>query len=216
MSRYVGARYVPVPMGDWDNSVNYEPLSMVTVEGDTYISKKYVPAGIAVSNTAYWAKMSVFSQQLARISMLYTEMAGQITDVIGDVDSIEDDIDTLQADVGTWLEHRSDTVATNSKMKETSAWFHTFNVVATKQLNSGATGQVEIDVSSYLTDGDISYYMIGVAGFQVNGDDYVAGIELSNNSKLVRVHLHNNTDQAHEVGATVTVQCINRHLIPTA
>lgn len=209
MSRYVGARYVPVPMGDWDNSVNYEPLSMVTVEGDTYISKKYVPAGIGVSNTSYWAKMSVFSQQLARISMLYTEMAGQITDIIGDVD-------TLQTDVGTWLENRTDTVIGNNKMKETSSWFHTFNVVATKQLNSGATGQVEVDVTTYLTDGDISYYMIGVAGFQVNGDDYVAGVELNNNSKLVRVHLHNNTDQAHEVGATVTVQCINRHLIPTA
>lgn len=207
-NRYIGARYVPIFAGDWDNTQEYEPLTIVSYQGDSYTSRGYVPTGIAITNTQYWAKTGDFNQQVANL-----QSSLQLTD--GRVQDIEGDVHDLEQDVESWLDNRTDTVIGNNKMKETSAWFHTFNVVATKQLNSGATGQVEVDVTSYLTDGDISYYMIGVAGFQVNGDDYIAGVELNNNSKLVRVHLHNNTDQAHEVGGTVTVQCINRHLIPT-
>ena len=56
MSRYVGARYVPVLGGQWDNSLTYEPLVMVQYLGDTYTSRKYVPAGTALTNTEYWVK----------------------------------------------------------------------------------------------------------------------------------------------------------------
>lgn len=65
MSRYVGARYVPVLGGDWDNTLAYEPLVMVQYLGDTYTSRKYVPAGTALTNTEYWVKTANFNQQLA-------------------------------------------------------------------------------------------------------------------------------------------------------
>ena len=65
MSRYVGARYVPVLGGEWDNTLAYEPLVMVQYLGDTYTSRKYVPAGTALTNTEYWVKTADFNQQLA-------------------------------------------------------------------------------------------------------------------------------------------------------
>lgn len=53
---YVGARYVP-KFEDYNASSTYEPLTMVVSGGSIYISKQYVPAGISISNTNYWAKM---------------------------------------------------------------------------------------------------------------------------------------------------------------
>ena len=83
MSRYVGARYVPINAGAWDNTREYEPLTMVQYEGDTYTSKIYVPVGIAITNTTYWVKTGNFNQQIAN-------MQQQIRTVVADtIDSIE-------------------------------------------------------------------------------------------------------------------------------
>jgi hypothetical protein len=58
---YVGMRYVPVfaEPSQWDNSRQYENLMMVTNEGETYISKEFVPTGVELTNEDYWVKISV-------------------------------------------------------------------------------------------------------------------------------------------------------------
>ena len=83
MSRYVGARYVPVLAGAWDNTHPYEPLTIVQYAGDSYTSKKYVPANIAITNTEYWVKTADFNQQVAN-------MQQQIETVVADtIDSTD-------------------------------------------------------------------------------------------------------------------------------
>lgn len=61
---YIGARYVPLVMGAWSATVNYEPLSIVTFEGNSYTSKTFVPAGTPVSNETYWAATGNFNSQV--------------------------------------------------------------------------------------------------------------------------------------------------------
>lgn len=58
---YVGMRYVPVfaDPPQWDISRQFENLTMVTADGETYISKKLVPTGVAITNEEYWVKISV-------------------------------------------------------------------------------------------------------------------------------------------------------------
>lgn len=58
---YIGMRYVPVfaEPSQWDISRQYENLMMVTNEGETYISKEFVPTGIELTNENYWVKISV-------------------------------------------------------------------------------------------------------------------------------------------------------------
>lgn len=58
---YVGMRYVPVfaEPSQWDISRQYENLMMVTNEGETYISKEFVPTGVELTNEDYWVKISV-------------------------------------------------------------------------------------------------------------------------------------------------------------
>ena len=54
---YVGFRYVPLFCGVWDNSKEYEALSVVTHNDGGYTSNKPVPAGIepGTDNGEYWA-----------------------------------------------------------------------------------------------------------------------------------------------------------------
>ena len=61
---YIGPRIVPEFVGDWDNTVNYEPLTVVNYNGTSYTSRQYVPAGILPTNTTYWAPSGNFNGQL--------------------------------------------------------------------------------------------------------------------------------------------------------
>lgn len=65
MPKYIGNRCIPMPMGNWDKTKEYENLSVVLASnGDSYTSKKNVPKGIELSNTEYWAVSSRFNAQL--------------------------------------------------------------------------------------------------------------------------------------------------------
>lgn len=62
---YVGARYVPVPMGKWDKTIAYEPLMIVMDEtGNTWVSKTYVPKNTELEDDDYWVRTADFNLQL--------------------------------------------------------------------------------------------------------------------------------------------------------
>lgn len=66
MSVYRGGRIVPKHFGVWDSETEYEMLAIVFDEdtGDSYISRKAVPAGTLLSDNDYWALCARFSDQL--------------------------------------------------------------------------------------------------------------------------------------------------------
>lgn len=61
---YVGARYVPIVVGEWDNTRTYEPLMVVTYQGASYTSRQYVPAGIEITNESYWVLSANYNAQV--------------------------------------------------------------------------------------------------------------------------------------------------------
>ena len=64
--QYVGARYVPVfanPL-EWSDTREYEPLTIVTHQGNSYTSMQYVPTSISIADTAYWALTGNFNAQV--------------------------------------------------------------------------------------------------------------------------------------------------------
>ena len=72
--QYVGARYVPKVMGEWNKALQYEALSIVTYEGNSFTSKVPVPANIDISNKTYWvntgnynAQVEAYRQQTAQL-----------------------------------------------------------------------------------------------------------------------------------------------------
>lgn len=84
MSRYIGARYVPILGGDWDNTNEYEPLTIVQYQGDSYTSKMYVPTGVSITNTQYWVKTANFNQQLAHMEDEWSEFQLDTEEMIND------------------------------------------------------------------------------------------------------------------------------------
>lgn len=97
MARYIGARYVPIMGGAWDNTREYEPLTVVQYEGDSYTSKMYVPVGVAITNATYWVKTGVFNQQLAYLNEHMQDAEQDIDDIQGDINDIRSDINNLSA-----------------------------------------------------------------------------------------------------------------------
>ena len=123
---YIGARYVPLfgRTGEdsivWDNTGTYEPLTVVLYQGNSYTSRQYVPIGIDITNTDYWAETGSYNAQVEQyrnevlsFDNRITTNASAISDVndalpIADFDDIntvknyiDDNISNVSADVST-------------------------------------------------------------------------------------------------------------------
>lgn len=62
--QYVGARYVPKIMGEWNKALQYEALSVVTYMGNSFTSKVPVPANVEIDNTDYWVNTGKYNAQV--------------------------------------------------------------------------------------------------------------------------------------------------------
>lgn len=92
---YKGARYVPLIMGAWDATVEYEPLSIVIVEGNSYTSKWYVPAGVPVTNADYWVETGNYNGQIAQLTENLNDLTEDVNKNAADIASNSADISTL-------------------------------------------------------------------------------------------------------------------------
>lgn len=62
--QYVGARYVPKIMGEWNKALQYEALSVVTYMNNSFTSKVPVPANVEINNTDYWVNTGNYNAQV--------------------------------------------------------------------------------------------------------------------------------------------------------
>lgn len=79
--QYVGARYVPVfadPL-EWSDQREYEPLTIVACQGNSYTSKQSVPVGVDIGNTAYWAQTGNYNAQIEAYRREVLAYDGRIT-----------------------------------------------------------------------------------------------------------------------------------------
>lgn len=85
--QYKGMRYVPIFDGNWDNTKDYEPLIIVSYQGNSYTSRTFVPAGTDITNEAYWAltgnynaQVEAYRQEVLALSQDFDEVK-KLTDV---------------------------------------------------------------------------------------------------------------------------------------
>ena len=84
--QYVGARYVPIfgrageDTIEWDDLAPYEPLTVVMHDGVSYVSRRYVPAGIEITDTAYWVQTYRFNAQVEQYRQEVLGFADDIAD----------------------------------------------------------------------------------------------------------------------------------------
>ena len=106
MSEYIGNRIVPRHDGVWDKAKEYEPLTIVYEEstGDSYMSRKPVPAGTLLSQEEYWAMCSRFSEQMALYRQNTAEEVEQFR---------KDTADDVANDIGNTVENATDNATAN-------------------------------------------------------------------------------------------------------
>ena len=88
MARYVGKRIVPKHCGYWDNTKTYEMENIVydRASGNSYMSRKAVPAGTDISQEEYWALCSDFNMQMDLLEKHFTATEQRI---VADNDATE-------------------------------------------------------------------------------------------------------------------------------
>lgn len=105
--QYIGARYVPKffenPDGtcEWAGpTIGYEALTIVKYLGNSFTSKKTVPAQVDISDTRYWVNTGNFNAQLQEVS-------NDVEALSGDVSTLTDNVNTLTGDVESLSENVS-------------------------------------------------------------------------------------------------------------
>lgn len=102
---YVGARYVPIFDGDWDNTKSYEPLVIVSYQGDSYTSKTYVPSGAPITNTSYWAKTGNYNAQVEQLSNNVIQLTDKVNEFENEIADFGDRIDGYDNQFTTINDH---------------------------------------------------------------------------------------------------------------
>ena len=108
-SMYIGARYVPIfadPV-EWDDEREYEPLTIVTHNGDCYTSKCYVPKGAQLppypeGQTKYWVKTSDYNGQFADLKKTVLDLSRLVEKFQKDNKDFTDLINNWNEKVQQW------------------------------------------------------------------------------------------------------------------
>lgn len=144
--QYIGARYVvkvyenstDPSSAEWEANVNYEPLTLVTRNYGSYLSRKNVPASVGEpsENGAYWAQTGFYN--------------GQIASLEHEVERLENLLNTEEADrksadtEETSKRIETDTILNNKIIAETNARIAADNALelADTALGNSITGVV--------------------------------------------------------------------------
>ena len=102
---YVGNRYVPKIMGEWDNKKIYEPLSIVQYQGNSFTSRQYVPSGIELTNKEYWASTGNYNAQVEQYRQDVTTLNETVEGHISNLNTIGDNLKKVTGKVKnmTWV-----------------------------------------------------------------------------------------------------------------
>lgn len=78
-TQYIGARYVPRHMGEWDVNTQYGALDVVLyTDGNSYTAKCFPPKGTLPTNEQYWALSANFNAQLEFLNEQYNNLSGKV------------------------------------------------------------------------------------------------------------------------------------------
>ena len=92
---YVGNRYVPKIMGEWDNKKIYEPLSIVQYQGNSFTSRQYVPVGIEINNEEFWASTGNYNAQVEQYRQNVRDLEDDVDSYAGEVTNARNGESTL-------------------------------------------------------------------------------------------------------------------------
>lgn len=158
---YIGARYVPLFMGEWDATATYEPLSIVTYQGNSYTSRQSVPVGILPTNETFWALTGNYNAQIEAYRDEVQTFDGRITANSNAINAITADgwVTTNRiADDAITDDKIADDAVTTDKIADNTI---TGDKLASNLLGCG-NGYIAASKSDYGTDWFLYYSQDGI------------------------------------------------------
>lgn len=76
---YVGNRYVPKMCGEWSNQKEYESLSVVQYQGNSYTSTQNVPKNIDILNESFWVCTGNYNVQVEQYRQECIKSVNEVT-----------------------------------------------------------------------------------------------------------------------------------------
>jgi len=158
MAKYIGKRIVPKHCGYWDKTKAYEMECIVynRADGNSYISRRAVPADTDITQTEYWALCSDFSEQMDLLEKHFTATEQRI---VADNDATEA---AIRADNdATEQSIRADNDATEQAVRNDNT--------ATKQYVDAGLARAQADLEEAVSDlnttnAALTARMDGIAG----------------------------------------------------
>lgn len=145
--QYYGARYVPILTGEWNATLTYEPLSIVTYGNNSYTSKVNVPLNTPPTGEKtdpYWVLTGNYN--------------GEIAEINGNITKIKSDIEVLKekALAVIW---ENPNVASQMKQYQIEVTIPDGFVIekAFVGVNLNTSSSIKVGLFEYTTDGVISY-----------------------------------------------------------
>lgn len=196
---YIGARYVPIIGGNWDKTKSYEPLTIVINEGNSYTSRTYVPEGVDITNTTYWAMTGSYNAQYEQLYNQVNVNSGNINSVATELHNLIQSIQT--AEDSSWLvvsqsgggqyttiteavDAAKDIIASTHKRVTlfitSGVYYESINLLGNPGIDLFGIGSVTINSSATYPDAalyvtrDINCYNIN---FAASGNSYSVHIE---------------------------------------
>lgn len=152
---YVGHRYVPKIMGEWEKTETYEGLSIVTHQGASYTSKKRVPKGIDILDKEYWVITGNYDAQVDYYRDEVRKFQDGLDGVAGDITQLEtdlnDDMNSLRLDVTQDLSDLENTVDSKLDYIEGSL---TNDMIDLENDLSSAMNQLETETDNKISEID--------------------------------------------------------------
>lgn len=182
-SMYIGARYVPIfadPV-EWDDEREYEPLTIVTHDGDCYTSKCYVPKGAQLppypeGQTKYWVKTSDYNYQFADLKKTVTDLSRLVEQFQKDnekftelINGWNEKVIQWEKDMTAWGE-RLDTVESHVADLTASLNAEIDRAKAAERANAAAIAQETADRQQAISDLDAAYKAADAAEAQARAE----------------------------------------------
>ena len=182
-SMYIGARYVPIfadPV-EWDDEREYEPLTIVTHNGDCYTSKCYVPKGAQLppypeGQTKYWVKTSDYNGQFADLKKTVLDLSRLVEQFQKDnkdftdlINGWNEKVQQWETEMTAWGE-RLDTVESNITDLTASLNAEIDRAKAAERANAAAIAQETADRKQAISELDAAYKAADAAEAQARAE----------------------------------------------
>lgn len=111
LKTYIGARYAPKFMGEWDKNSEYAALSVVYTNEQSYVSRKTVPAQTEITNTEYWIKSADWNAQVAEYNQNVERYQQNVEQYNQNVETYNQNVSSFYADTLHSYDTKMDMVA---------------------------------------------------------------------------------------------------------